>query len=406
MNDYTEHMLAEYTNQVIQHIAKGCTIEELTVFTYQTFDLPIIVADPGYRFIAYAGDEEVIDPYWRQIIHSGEPTDHTIMEYYINDGLMTAITSSKEAILVDWGICEDYPQTCGPIYIDNNLEGFVSILFMEEEILDFSLQLNNLLCRFCTILMRSKNFRLKQAINPVKELLAQKFFDTVNYPTVASLEEYVSTVQIEAPYCIVVLSEKDQDSVILSHIESRIVKGRSDILYLVKNHKLYLLFHQLKQAGLEKQFVSLIEQYGVYCGVSTVFTSLTNRQAYIQQAELAHKTAKLLEQSSCCLSFSKNLAESLLLQPVKDFSPENIIPETLQSLIRYDQSHETELEKTLETYLYQRNDINKTASALHIHRNTLNYRLNKIRDLMEADIDDPETAWLLQLVFHSKKLVD
>lgn len=405
MNVYTESMLAEYTNQVIRYIAKGCTIEELADFTYRTFDLPIIVADPGYRFIAYAGDDEVVDPYWRQIIHSGEPTDHTIMEYYINDGLMTAITSSKEALYIDWGVCEDYPQTCGPIYIDSNLEGFVSILFMEEALLDFSLQLNNLLCQFCTILMRSKNFRLKHAINPVKELLAQKFFDTINYPTVASLEEYLSTVQIEAPYCIAVLSEKDQNPVILSHIESRIVKGRSDILYLVKDHKLYLLFHQLKQAKLEERFVKLIEQYGVYCGVSTVFTSLTNRQAYAQQAELAHKTAKLLEQSSCCLSFPEVLAESLLLQPVKDFLPENIIPKMLQSLISYDQSHETELAKTLETYLYQRNDINKTASALHIHRNTLIYRLNKIRDLTEADIDDPETAWLLQLVFRGKELV-
>lgn len=406
MNAYTESMLAEYTNQVISHIAKGCTIEELVVFTYQTFDLSIIVTDPGYRYITYAGDEEVGDPYWHQIIHSGEPTDHTIMEYYINDGLMTAITSSKEALYIDWGVCEDYPQTCGPVYIDSNLEGFVSVLFMDEALLDFSLQLNNLLCQFCTILMRSKNFRLKYAINPVKELLAQKFFDTVNYPTVASLEEYLSTVQIEAPFCIAVLSEKNQNPVVLSHIESRIVKGRSDILYLVKDQKLYLLFHQIKQARLEKQFVNLIQQYSIYCGVSTVFTSLTNRHIYTQQAELAYKTAKLTEQTSCCLSFSETLSESLLLQSVKDFLPENIIPKPLHSLINYDQTHETELAKTLETYLYQRNDINKTASALHIHRNTLIYRLNKIRDLTEVNIDDPETAWLFQLVFRGKELSD
>ncbi len=405
MKEYTKSDLMEYTNQVINYIAKGCTIEELIQFTYQTFNLSVIVADPGYRFIAYAGTEEVIDPYWQQIIASGEPTDHTIMEYYINDGLMKAITSSKEAIYVDWGVCVDYPQTCGPIYIDQNLEGFVSVLFMDEAILDFSLQLNNLLRQFCTILMRSKNFRLKHAINPVKELLAQKFFDTENYPHAASLEEYLSTVNILPRYCVVVLSEKNSDAVILSHIKSRIVKGRSDILYLVKDQKLYLLFHQLKATELGEPFLNLIRQYSVYCGASSIFSSLMDRKACIQQAELAHATAQALDDSGGCTQYTKALSAILLLQPVSDIQSENLLPQQLQTIFTYDQLHETEFAKTLETYLEQRNDINKTASVLHVHRNTLIYRLNKLRDLMEVDIDDPEIAWLFQLAFRVQRVV-
>lgn len=404
MREYTTNDLAEYTNQVIQSIAQGCSIEELIQFTYQTFQLAVIVADPGYRLITYAGDREPVDPYWRQIIASGEPTDHTIMEYYINDGLMKAITSSKEAIYIDWGVCVDFPQTSGPIYIDQNLEGFVSILFMNEEILDFSLQLNNLLRQFCTILMRSKNFRLKHAMNPVKELLAQKFFDTQHYPHAASLEEYLSTVNILPNYCIAVLSEKNKDDVILSHIKSRVVKGRSDILYLVKEQKLYLLFHQLKAIELSDYFSSLIQQYGVYCGTSTIFSSLNDRKYCIQQAELAHATAQALDNNGC-LNYTEALSSILLMQPISEIQPENLAPKSLQTLLAYDDLHETTFVKTLEAYLEQRNDINKTANALHIHRNTLIYRLNKIRDLMEVAIDNPETAWLLQLALRVQRLV-
>ncbi|GCF94346.1 hypothetical protein NRIC_22370 [Enterococcus florum] len=399
MDRYTESNLIDYTNQMIDQIAQGCTIEELAARTYQTFELPIIVADPGYRFIAYAGDEEVVDPYWRQIIYSGEPTDHTIMEYYINDGLMTAITGSKEALHIDWGVCEDYPQTCGPIYIDQNLEGFASVLFLDKAILEFSLRLNNLLCRFCAILMRSKNFRLKHAINPVKELLAQKLFDTVNYPTSASLEEYLSTVQVKANYCLCVLSEKNRDQTILSHVKSRIVKGRSDILYLVKDQKLYLLLHQLKQQALEKTFLELVAQYGLYCGSSGLFSSLSKRDLYIQRAELAHEAARSLDQSGRCLDFADSYSETLMLQPIGRISSENLMTAPLQALLHYDQQHEAELAKTLEAYLFQRNDINKTSNTLHIHRNTLIYRLNKIRDLTMVEIDDPKAAWQLQLMF-------
>ncbi len=57
--------------------------------------------------------------------------------------------------------------------------------------------------------------------------------------------------------------------------------------------------------------------------------------------------------------------------------------------------------KTLSVYLQLRNDINKTAKKLHVHRNTLIYRLNKIRDLAGVEIDNPEVAWRFQLIFGS-----
>lgn len=404
--EYIGEELIEYTNQAIEKISQGGSIEELAQFTYEKFQLPLIVADSGYRLIAYAGGEDIHDPYWQQIISSGEPTDHTIMKFYIDDGLMEAITGSNEALYIDWGVCVDYPQTSGPIYIDNNLEGFVSVLFLEEERLEFSLKLNNLLRQFCGILMQSKNFRLTHAINPVKELLAQKFFDTEAYADVASLEGYLKIVQLQPNYCVVVLSEKNQDNLLFSRMKSQIVKESSNILYYEKAQKLYLLFHHLGDANLNPSFLSLINQSDSYCGVSTVFDSLEQREAFIQQANLAHDTARLLNRSSQCTYYSESLSEAFLLHPLKEFRQENVIPEELQNLFVYDRLHETELTKTLKIYLYLRNDINKTSSALHVHRNTLIYRLNKIRDLTEVEIDEPEVAWTFQLVFRVLELLE
>lgn len=404
--EYNEDQLTEYTKQAIEKISQGCSIDELAQFTYQKFKLPLIVADSGYRFIAYAGGENIHDPYWQQIIYSGEPTDHTIMKFYIDDGLMEAITGSNEALYIDWGVCVDYPQTSGPIYIDNNLEGFVSVLFMDEALLDFSLKLNNLLRQFCGILMQSNNFRLTHAINPVKELLAQKFFDIESYADLASLEGYLKIVRLQPNYCIVVLSEKNQDTLLFSRMKSQIVKESSNILYYEKEQKLYLLFYQLGDVNLDQSFLNLITQSESYCGVSAVFDSLEQRGAYIQQADFAHDSARLLNRSSQCMYYSESLSEAFLLHPLKEFRAENVIPEELQNLFTYDKVHETELAKTLKRYLYLRNDINKTSSALHVHRNTLIYRLNKIRDLTEVEIDDPEVAWTFQLVFRVLELLE
>lgn len=54
----------------------------------------------------------------------------------------------------------------------------------------------------------------------------------------------------------------------------------------------------------------------------------------------------------------------------------------------YDAEHDTKFVQTLETYLkYERHSL-PTAAALHIHRNTLSYRLDKIDQLFSFNLDD------------------
>ena len=167
-----------------------------------------------------------------------------------------------------------------------------------------------------------------------------------------------------------------------------------------------MLFQAISERGLDQIFLRLIKQSESYCGVSTVFNSLERRAAYIQQAELANDTARLQNLYGQCTVFSQSLSEIILLQPLERLNRANLIPQEIQRLIDYDDQHETELVKTLSSYLYQRNDINKTSKLLHVHRNTLIYRLNKIRDLTAVEIDEPEVAWTLQLVFRVLEVLE
>lgn len=53
-------------------------------------------------------------------------------------------------------------------------------------------------------------------------------------------------------------------------------------------------------------------------------------------------------------------------------------------IVDYDRTKGTELFKTLENYLDNNGDINETSARLHIHRNTLRYRLEKLDELTEG----------------------
>lgn len=71
--------------------------------------------------------------------------------------------------------------------------------------------------------------------------------------------------------------------------------------------------------------------------------------------------------------------------------------EKLLLLRKMDQEHGTEYIKTLRTYLDQQQNAVRTAKELYIHRSTFLYRLDKIREVLESDLDDPEELLYLNL---------
>ena len=64
----------------------------------------------------------------------------------------------------------------------------------------------------------------------------------------------------------------------------------------------------------------------------------------------------------------------------------------LLRLLQEDRENNTDLYYTLKIYLLNENNVTMAADSLHIHRNTLVYRLKQIRECIEADINDNETA--------------
>jgi DNA-binding PucR family transcriptional regulator len=53
--------------------------------------------------------------------------------------------------------------------------------------------------------------------------------------------------------------------------------------------------------------------------------------------------------------------------------------------------------QTLQAYLDRQGSLSKTAEALHLHRNAVAYRINRIFSLLDVDRDNPDDLLLLQL---------
>ena len=59
----------------------------------------------------------------------------------------------------------------------------------------------------------------------------------------------------------------------------------------------------------------------------------------------------------------------------------------MMKLLEYDQNHGTDFLNTLHEYLESPGQPTQIAKRLHVHKNTLLYRMDKIRNIMDCKIE-------------------
>lgn len=75
----------------------------------------------------------------------------------------------------------------------------------------------------------------------------------------------------------------------------------------------------------------------------------------------------------------------------------------LGELEEQDKINNSDLVETLECYLACNCNLSKTADQLFVHRNTMKYRIKKIKEILVVDFSDPNACFTLRFAFKIKK---
>lgn len=78
---------------------------------------------------------------------------------------------------------------------------------------------------------------------------------------------------------------------------------------------------------------------------------------------------------------------------------------TLGKLTEYDLRQNAELIQTLEAFFTCHGNLSQTAEMLIVHRNTLLYRMNRINEIAEIDLNRPETRLAIHLALTIRRLL-
>lgn len=85
---------------------------------------------------------------------------------------------------------------------------------------------------------------------------------------------------------------------------------------------------------------------------------------------------------------------------------DRFVGEWLGPLLDYDARHHTELVTTLARYLETGGSYDTTSERLLIHRSTVRYRLQRIREITGHDLSDVETRLNLHVATRIRNVLD
>ena len=99
------------------------------------------------------------------------------------------------------------------------------------------------------------------------------------------------------------------------------------------------------------------------------------------------------------LAFEETGAYRLLLSTMSENPSElqRFYAETVEPLVAYDEQYETDLLRTLETFLEADGNVAGTAQRLFTHRHTIYYRLERVRELSGLDVSSSDGREKLSL---------
>jgi sugar diacid utilization regulator len=107
------------------------------------------------------------------------------------------------------------------------------------------------------------------------------------------------------------------------------------------------------------------------------------------------------------LAFEQTGAYRLLLSAMSENPAElqRFYAETVEPLVAYDEQYETDLMRTLETFLEADGNVAGTAQRLFTHRHTIYYRLERVRELSGLDVSSSDGREKLSLGLKSMRVL-
>ncbi len=390
--------VAECTNRFIKEMNATGDIKHLLDLAYEILGQPLMLVDISMCFLAQAGGESVKDePFWDWILTNGY-----VKEDYTNM-IMEEDISPEDKFVWEYGM-ENHRQLVVKIFQNGTPLGYLKMLEYNGPVTDLDKEILDSLSDLISIMMSGNQSKLKFSNSKIEKFLISLIDKRIT--DASEIKERVSTMSLrlyKELYMIVIESLNEGEL----HVEQLYLLKRKlhNILnrptIFIYESRLVVLYDtdakSLDDDVALSQLKSILRQYKLRAGISAKFKSLINVPEEYQNAVDTIYVANKLGLKEAYTYFSEHTLDQLILTYAKSRNPKNLIHPAITELDKIDKEKNSDYVISLLTYIREGQNLTKSAGLLHIHHNTLKYRMAKIIDLTGLDLSDSMECYRLYL---------
>ena len=400
------HKYTLWYQRMVEIILNNGSYKELLDAGAQMLRNPVALFDPSLELITYAGQlpEEYDGTIWEQVINLG----YTPLENYTDEHkkkIFKELNLKKEPYFQKENESDKYTELVANIFMDNKRIGNLGAIDINAPFSSGQQYIMNHIKRMIETYILNHNDSL--FLSTDYDSLVQKMIKGYY------VDEKVARRHLQK------LNWKDDCTYYLFVFENLVHDFSDAGLYKTYKYRIERFFKKCITTLYDNNLITIVpkEQFSIdqsdkvdtfkdflkgtslRAGVSLNFSRFIDLKYHFNQAAsaLRYGTDRMNEESvsEYCFFYQDFFLEDLVDSIGKKNSLQSLCHSKIISLKEYDEESGSEYVKTLYHYLLCGRNLTDASEQLFIHRNTLNYRISRIREIIDVDIDDYNQAFYL-----------
>lgn len=385
-------------------------IENMMNETYQTIGNPLMLVDPSLFLLRHAGMESV---------ENEELVKFTLTNGYLPEEYLQEVINEEErhnplnknpVIIWEKDFLQHRIFACR-ILKNNKLVAYLKVLEYNKLITKTDEELIMVLCHFLSVVINESFIEDPTSQPQITAFLTALLDQKITEP--GAIENRINLLKIdyhEYKYILTVDSIQDfKTSERLFALKRRFstILERSTIV--VYKGQLVILYSAKKPDGIPgdllNKFSELLKSNNCTAFLSMPFREFHDFHKHYAQTQSCILVADKLRLDEPVIKYEDYVIEHMLLLFAENFNLEDMIHPGIKDIMEIDRQKNSNMVSSLFCYMECCRDVTLTAKTLHIHYNTLRYRINRIIELTNIDFSDHSVIFSLLLSHKILKLL-
>ena len=367
---------------------------------------PCYVGDSRFKVLAITSVDPALDPVWAEVQAHGYATLEHMRE-------LESVGVDRR-VQVGRGVQRiTFPSSRFPwlsIAVGDDLQhlAYFGMLEVNGPLDDERMSLFSLAARIIACELRNARYESDTLRSAREHFLFEAVTEAISSPE--QFHDLMARARIkeESPYVVLVVRDPRDEPAIPDAVRYQLENvSHAGFSIPIQDDVVLMLSGRRARAFTDERherFATALAESGLVCGMSPRFDDVHQIARRCREAKVTADLDEGLGLDIALLAYDDPRVYPFSAVLAGHFSMASFIHPHLHVLEDYDERKGTELVATLEAYMRNNYNVAQTAREFFTHRNTIDYRLKRIEELIGAPLTDPNVNMALWLSLQARKL--